>query len=155
MSYSNLFDQQEVEKATDCINKLSNDTTPEWGKMNAAQMLAHVNVAYEFVYEPEKYKPIPGLKKFFVKLLIKSFVVGPKPYKRNSQTSPEFQAASESNADFETEKSRLIGFMNRVQKDGSSKFVTIDSHSFGILTETEWNTLFSKHLDHHLVQFGV
>ena len=30
-----------------------------------------------------------------------------------------------------------------------------ESLSFGPLTAVEWNGLFSKHLDHHLQQFGV
>ena len=120
--------------------------------MNAAQMLAHVNVAYEFVYDPGKYKRPTGLKKFFIKRLIKPFVVGSKPYKRNAQTAPDFKAASVSNAKFDKEKTRLI---NYTEQDSISKFLCIDSHSFGFLTEQEWNTLFSKHLEHHLIQFGV
>ena len=30
-----------------------------------------------------------------------------------------------------------------------------ESHSFGLLSVKEWNTMFYKHLDHHLNQFGV
>jgi len=155
MSFPNLFDSKEVSRAIDRINKLENTTAPQWGKMNAAQMLAHLNVAYEFVYEPQKHKKPTGLKKFFIKLVAKPFVVGPKPYKRNGQTAAEFKAAGESDAKFLKEKTRTIDFLNRVQKDGIDKFVNMESHSFGMLTETEWNTMFSKHLDHHLSQFGV
>lgn len=63
--------------------------------------------------------------------------------------------AGESNAVFETKNDRLIDFFNRVEQDGPSKLVQMKSHSFGMLTEPEWNTMFSKHLDHHLNQFGV
>lgn len=155
MSYPNLFKQDECNKAIARVNKLTADTSPEWGKMNAAQMLAHVNVAYEFVYEPEKHVRPTGLKKFFIKLVAKPFVVGPKPYKRSGQTAPEFKTAGESNADFDLQKKRLTDFINKAQNDGIAKFVAMESHSFGFLTEQEWNTMFSKHLDHHLVPFGV
>jgi|TARA_B110000902_G_scaffold125029_1_gene145917 hypothetical protein len=155
MTYPDLFAKQECKKAIARIENITSETKPEWGMMNAAQMLAHVNVAYEFVYDPGKYKRPTGIKRFFIKRLIKPFVVGPKPYKRNAQTAPEFKAASVSNAEFDSEKTRLIDFIEQVQRDGVSKFLTIESHSFGLLTEQEWNTLFSKHLEHHLVQFGV
>jgi hypothetical protein len=155
MTYPDLFVQTECAKAIDRIENLSPSTSPEWGAMNAAQMLAHVNVAYEFVYEPEKHKQPTGLKKVLIKLFAKSFVVGPKPYKRNGQTAAEFKEAGESDANFQEEKIRLVNFINRVQQDGPSTLIQKESHSFGILTESEWNTMFSKHLDHHLVQFGV
>lgn len=155
MTYANLFKADQVSEVVDRLNNLSKDTVSQWGKMNAAQMLAHVNVAYEFVYEPEKHKRPKGFKKFMIKLFAKPFVVGPKPYKRNGQTAEEFKTAGESDAEFEKEKKRLISFLNRVQNDGPTKFTKMESHSFGMLTETEWNTMFSKHLDHHLVQFGV
>lgn len=155
MSYLNLFTQKDCEKAIARIENLNGNTSATWGLMNAAQMLAHVNVAYEFVYEPEKHKRPTGLKKMLIKLFAKSFVVGPKPYKRNGQTAEEFKTAGESNANFDLEKQRLIDFIKRVEQDGSSKLVKIESHSFGLLTADEWNMMFSKHLDHHLTQFGV
>ncbi|WP_461444719.1 DUF1569 domain-containing protein [Maribacter sp.] len=31
----------------------------------------------------------------------------------------------------------------------------MNNPAFGDLTDQQWNTLFSKHLDHHLQQFGV
>ena len=155
MTYTNLFTKKGCEKSIARIENLTSETKPEWGMMNAAQMLAHVNVAYEFVYDPGKYKRPTGIKRFFIKQLIKPIVVGNKPYKRNAQTAPEFKAASVSNADFDKEKTRLIDFIEQVQRDGVSKFISVDSHSFGLLTEQEWNTLFSKHLEHHLIQFGV
>ena len=155
MTYPDLFAKKECEKALARIENLTRETQPEWGVMNAAQMLAHLNVAYEFVYDPGKHKRPTGLKKFFLKHLLKPFVVGPKAYKQNAKTAPEFKVASESNAEFDTEKTKLIDFIEQVQRDGVFKFLSVESHSFGLLTEQEWNTLFSKHLEHHLVQFGV
>ncbi len=155
MNFPDLFSLEECNITITRIEKLTNNSQPDWGKMSAAQMFAHLNVAYEFVYEPEKHRRPTGLKKIFVKLLAKPFVVGPKPYKRSTQTAPEFKAAGELNAQFDLEKERLIEFLQRVQKDGSTKFKHMESHSFGMLTVVEWNTMFSKHLDHHLTQFRV
>ena len=56
---------------------------------------------------------------------------------------------------FDIEKKRLIDYINKTQQLGDDYFDGRESHSFGILTKQEWNNMFSKHLDHHLTQFGV
>jgi hypothetical protein len=120
--------------------------------MAVGQMLAHCNVSYEMVYETKHPKP-NSFKKFLLKQFVKNAVVGPKPYKRNSTTAPEFRVKE--NKDFGAEKQRLIDYLNRTQQLGEAHFEGNESHSFGPLTKEEWNTMFYKHLDHHLSQFGV
>ena len=152
MTWKNLFDKQECEETIARINNLTPETAPQWGKMNVSQMLAHCNVAYETIYTDKHPKP-KGLQKFLIKLLAKNAVVGPKPYKKNSPTSPVFKISDE--REFEKEKERLIDHIKKTQELGGAHFEGKESHAFGPLTQTEWNTLFSKHLDHHLQQFGV
>lgn len=148
----NIFDPKDTEEIIERINNLSPETQPLWGKMKVAEMLAHCNVAYEMVYTDKHPKPT-GFKKFMIKLFAKQLVVGPKPYKRNLRTAPEFLISDE--RDFETEKKRLIDHLEKTQQLGAAHFDGKDSHAFGALSEKEWNTLFYKHLDHHLGQFGV
>jgi hypothetical protein len=38
---------------------------------------------------------------------------------------------------------------------GEAHFDGKESLSFGKLTASQWNTMFYKHLNHHLTQFGV
>lgn len=152
MALKNLFDKKEVEATIERLQQLTPTTQPKWGKMNVAQMLAHCNVAYEFEYTDKHPKP-KGLQKFFIKLFAKNLVVGPKPYKKNMRTAPQFLVTDERN--FETEKERLIAYMKKTQELGPEHFNNKDSHGFGKLNTEQWNTLFSKHLDHHLKQFGV
>ncbi len=53
------------------------------GKMEAGQMLAHVSVAYDLVYdENHGHKPPGGFAKFMLKLFVKGYVVGDKAYKK-------------------------------------------------------------------------
>ena len=152
MSWKNLFDAKESQETIERINALTPETQHLWGKMNVAQMLAHCNVAYELVYTDKHPKP-KGFQKFMIKLFAKNIVVGPKPYKRNTRTAPMFLIADE--RDFEKEKARLIEHLQKTQQLGTAHFDGKESHAFGKLSITEWNTLFSKHLDHHLRQFGV
>lgn len=152
MSWKNLFNEQETQETISRINSLSPKTQAEWGKMNVTQMMAHCNVAYEIVYTDKHPKPA-GFKKFMIKIFAKNAVVGPKPYKRNGRTAPMFIISDE--REFETEKKRLIEHLQKTQQLGASHFDGKESSGFGVLSKNEWNTLFSKHLDHHLTQFGV
>lgn len=148
----NLFNAQEANEAIARIENLTASTTPQWGKMSVAQMLAHVNVAYDMAHT-DQYPKAGGFKKFMLKLLVKGAVVGPKPYAKNSRTAPEFIISD--TRDFEVEKTKLINYLKKTQELGESHFQNKESNSFGPLTSAEWNVLFAKHLDHHLTQFGV
>jgi Protein of unknown function (DUF1569) len=152
MALPNIFTKSVVDNVAQRINNLTATTQPQWGKMAVAQMLAHCSVSYEMVYEDKHPKP-----NFFVGFILKTFVkkniVNEVPYKKNSGTAPAFIIKDDRN--FDTEKARLIGFIERTQALGEAHFDGKESNSFGNLTKTEWNNLFYKHLDHHLTQFGV
>lgn len=149
----NVFDAKEAQNYIDRIQKLSSETQRKWGSMTVDKMLAHCNVSYEMVYEPQKHKKINGIAKFIMKNFVKSKVTNDKPYKQNLPTSPAFKIADEK--DFDAEKARLIGFIQKTQQLGSEAFEGKESATFGKLKSSEWNSMFAKHLNHHLEQFGV
>lgn len=148
----NIFNPNDTTEILERIDKLTPETKPNWGKMSVEQMLAHCNVTYEFVYEDIHPKP-KGFKKWMLKMFVKNMVVGEKPYKKNTRTAPEFIIGD--GRKFETEKERLVSYINKTLELGENHFNGKDSHSFGVLTKKEWNNMFSKHLEHHLTQFGV
>lgn len=149
----NIFDSKEAQNYIDRINKLTSTTQPKWGKMSVDQMLAHCNVTYELVYESEKHKKPNAIAKFILKTFVKSKVVGEKEYPKNSPTGPQFIIHGSKN--FEEEKKRLIGFIQKTQQLGKTAFEGKENISFGKMTAQEWNNMFAKHLNHHLEQFGV
>lgn len=148
-----IFDIKEAQNYIDRIQKLSPETPAKWGKMSVDQMLAHCNVTYEMIYEPQKHKPTGGIAKFILKMFVKPKVVGEKSYPKNSPTAPQF--IINGIKDFEEEKKRLIGFIQKTQQLGREAFDDKESFSFGKLKSQEWNNMFVKHLNHHLEQFGV
>ncbi len=148
----NIFDAKVTSKLIKRIESLTPESKAVWGKMNAAQMLAHNCVTYELVFNPPNGKP-NSFKRLLLKTFIKKIVVSEKPYKVNSRTAPEFVIANEK--DFDVEKERLINFLKKTQQLGISHFEGKESHSFGKLTSDEWSNMFYKHLDHHLHQFSV
>jgi hypothetical protein len=147
-----VFDPAAVTELEARIAKLTPTTQPQWGRMSVDQMLAHCNVSYDMVYTTQ-YPKAGAIRRLLLNALVKPAVVGPKPYKHNSPTAPQFRMAGEK--DFARERDKLVTYLRRVQQEGASRFEGRESPSFGPLTANEWNELFDKHLDHHLTQFGV
>lgn len=80
MTIRNIFTKVVTDEVIARINKLSRDSQPQWRKMNVAQMMAHCSVAYELVYEAERF-PKPGIfMRLIIKLLAKPQVVTEKPF---------------------------------------------------------------------------
>ena len=152
MAMKNIFDKAISEELISRINTLTPETTPQWGKMSVDQMLAHCCVMYEMAYD-NIHPKATGLKRILLKAFVKKPVVNEKPYPRNSRTAPQFLITNK--RVFEKEKDRLIAYIKKTQELGANHFNGKEYNSFGVLTATEWNNMFYKHLDHHLSQFGV
>lgn len=152
MALPNVYDKAVAQDLINRINKLTSETQPLWGKMNASQVMAHCCITYEYIFDERNDKP-NFFMKFILKAFVKSKVVSEEPYAKDSPTGPAFIIAD--NKDFEKEKTRLINYINKVAEKGESFFVNKESNSFGVLNTTEWNNMMYKHLDHHLRQFGV
>ena len=153
MALSNTFDPSTTKNNLSRLEKLSPDTKPLWGKMNAAQMLAHLNVSYDITY-----KKTPVNYNFFMKAMLKMFVkksvVQEKPsYPKNSRTAPVFVIADQ--RDFDKEKKQLIKYIGETEKNGVAFFEGKEHNAFGKMSAAEWSVLFEKHLDHHFNQFGI
>lgn len=149
----NIFEKEVSDEIINRINQLSSNQKAIWGTMSVDKMLAHCNVTYDYTYNPEKFKKPSAFKKFLLKNLIKKFVVSDKAYKPNGRTAPDFIITEDKN--FDNEKSLLIENINKTQQLGANHFDNKENFSFGKMTTNEWNTMFYKHLDHHLRQFGV
>ena len=152
MALLNTFDPKTTEETFKRLEKLTYMSKPQWGKMNAAQMLAHLSIPYDIVYGKLQSNP-SAFAKLMLKLFVKNIVVGDKPYSKNSRTSPDFIVADE--RDFETEKARLIDNIKTTEAKGAAYFEGKESSAFGKLTAQQWSVQFYKHLDHHFTQFGV
>lgn len=152
MDYLNTFDPATTKISLDRLEKLTPDSQPQWGKMDVAQMIAHLNVAYDQAYGRLEAK-YSGFAKFMLKLFVKKIVVSDTPYKKNNRTSPDFLITD--TRDFNTEKAKLIENIKVTEQHGADYFSGKESAGFGPLTVKEWSNLFYKHMDHHFQQFGV
>ncbi len=123
----------------------------QWGKMNAAQMLAHCSAALEVGTgdRPRKQALIGRLLGRFVR----ASLLGEKPFGKDSPTDPTFVMTGEK--DFAAERLRLAALVGRFGELGPGH-AGAQTHSFlGRLSGEEWGVLMHKHLDHHLRQFGA
>lgn len=152
MEYSNVFEADTLAKNKIRLELLTAETQPKWGKMDAAKMIAHLNVSYQIAKGEKKVKLNPVMR-FFLRTFLKKIVVGNKPFAKNSKTAPYFLIADE--RDLEIEKKLLLDNMKWVFNKGTSFFEGRPTESFGKLTSDEWSNLFQKHLDHHFKQFGI
>ena len=149
----NLFDVNLANQVKSRLAKLGPQSERHWGKMTAAQMLAHCSVSMQWAVGevmPEK-GPLP------VRLmgrLVKPMVFrNDGPLRKNSPTARSLVMADE--RDLGKERERLSGLIDRFVAGGTAG-CTKNPHSFfGKMTPEEWAILMYKHLDHHLRQFGV
>ena len=149
----NVFDAQGAQEYINRINNLTPETQRKWGKMSVDQVLAHLNVAYDLTFTPEKFPKPSFIAKFLLSKFVKPKITNEIPYKQSLPTSPAFIIADERN--FEEEKAKLIGNIQRVQQLGREAFEGKENINFGKMTAQCWNNMFAKHLNHHLDQFGV
>ena len=149
----NVFDAKDAQEYINRINNLTPETPRKWGKMSADQVLAHLTVAYDLTFTPEKFPKPSFIAKFLLSKFVKPKITNEIPYKQSLPTSPAFIIADERN--YEEEKAKLIGNIQRVQQLGREAFEGKENINFGKMTAKGWNNMFAKHLNHHLEQFGV
>ncbi len=130
------------------IDKLSFESAPQWGTMDAAQMMAHCAAILD-VSNGKPLENTPFVARLF-KGMIRKMVVGEKPYPKSSKTHPQYLQSS--SKDFELEKQHLLKSLEKSRKMEGEE----TKHAlFGALTKEEKGWSSYKHLDHHLTQFGV
>jgi hypothetical protein len=148
---SSVFSKQDHERLVERINALTPDKKPLWGKMNAAQMLAHCQEPLKIMLgDVQGKRTILGI--LFGGWARRKFS-GPAMFDKNLPTDKTFVITNARQLD--EERGKLLALLERTVQRGSA-VVSQDPHPFfGVLTAQEWDTIQSKHLDHHLRQFGV
>ena len=148
----NLFDPATAEELKQRIGGLGLVSPRLWGKMNAAQAVAHCSLGLEWAVG-DVVPPRMFIGRI-IGTIIKPFVLGDdKPMRPNSPTSPTLIVQDERDLAFEQQ--RLCSLIDRFTAGGPRAFTTRPHSFFGNLTPDEWAILMYKHLDHHLRQFGV
>jgi hypothetical protein len=148
----NLFESARVEEVKQRIARLRPDSERQWGKMNAAQAVAHCSAGLELAVG-DRIPPRLLLGRIIGRMVKPMALGNDEPMRRNSPTVKDLLVQDERN--LRTERERLCGLIDRFATAGPKGCTTHPHSFFGPLTPEEWATLMYKHLDHHLRQFGV
>jgi hypothetical protein len=148
----NLFEAGRVEEVKERMAQLRPDSERLWGKMNAAQAVAHCSASVEWAVG-DRIPPRMFLGRIMGRIVKPMVFRNDEPMRRNSPTAKDLMVQDE--RDLRTERERLRGLIDRFAAAGPKGCTTHPHSFFGRLTPEEWATLIYKHLDHHLRQFGV
>ena len=146
-----LFEATTVEELKGRIGRLGPASERQWGKMTAAQALAHCSIGLETATGDRK---LPRM--FLGRILgpmVKGKMLGSEPLRKNSPTAKDLVVQDDRN--LKSEQARLSTLIDKFAQAGPENCTTHPHTFFGPLTPAEWATLMYKHLDHHLRQFGV
>jgi Protein of unknown function (DUF1569) len=148
----NLFEPSCVDELKQRVAHLHPDSQRLWGKMNAAQAIAHCSGGMELALGD--LRPPRMLIGSIIGRVIKPMAFKEEvPMRRNSPTIKAILVADE--RDLDRERLRLCRLIDRFAAAGPAGCTTHPHSFFGRLTPDEWSMWMYKHLDHHLQQFGV
>lgn len=145
-----IFDLSAAKEILGRIDQLKQDVQPGWGRMNAAQMLAHCSSFQDIA--TGKSRSSRSLLGILVGKFAKPIFYNDKPLPRNMSTIPSMMIMD--TREYEVEKEKLKQNILTLQREGL-KNGAVPHPFFGRLTSEEWGKGIYKHLDHHLKQFGV
>jgi hypothetical protein len=149
MEIKNLLDESVKQEIINRINILTPQTPRKWGKMDVAQMLAHLQVPIGVALGTHTVKG-----NWFFKLimpLFKKALYDEKPWKQGLPTDKTFIMAG-TPKNFDEEKNKL---MEMIARFSEANMINEKHPIFGKLTKEQWSKATWKHIDHHLKQFGA
>jgi hypothetical protein len=148
----NLFDDAAAAEVRTRVARLTPSNARQWGRMNAAQAMAHCTIGLETTLG-DHCPPRVLIGRLLGPVIKRLALSDDAPMRRNSPTVPGMVIADE--RELEVERRRLLGALDRVVTAGRAGCTTHPHSFFGRLTPDEWGVLMYKHLDHHLRQFGA
>ena len=149
---NNLFDAATAAQIKERIGRLEPGSRRQWGKMCAAQAMAHRATTMEWAVG-DRFAPRMFAGRILGSLVKSRVLKDEAPMRRNAPTAKSLVVTDD--RDLRRESERLCALIDRFSV-GGPQGCTKHAHTFfGHLTPDEWARLMYKHLDHHLRQFGV
>lgn len=148
MAIGTLLDDKDRAALLDRLGRVGPEARPGWGTLDAPRMLCHLADQLRVALGDVPSKPVHS---FLTRTLVKFVVVntGFQPPRGKVQTAPEMLSSRPTS--WNTDLAACVELAERVAR-GSARAV---HPAFGPLSPEEWGRLCWKHMNHHLVQFGV
>ena len=148
------LDSSTIKNLLDRLQRIRPDSRALWGKMNAHQMVCHLNDSFGLAMGD---KTASEEITFFNRTLIKWVALyTPLPWPQGVPTRPEMDQMEGGTrpVDFSRDKAALAAAIDRFARQHKT-FPFARHPIFGKLTEWEWIRWGYLHADHHFRQFGV
>ena len=145
-----ILDQSTRDEVIERVNRLTENSTPQWGKMNIYQMLHHC-VLCEQLYLGKIIVKRVFIGKIFGKMALKNMLKDETPIKPNSPTNAAFKVSATS-GDVYNERDKWISLIREYENFSNNNF---EHWFFGKMTKEQVGYFVYKHTDHHLRQFNV
>lgn len=146
-----MVDPADNQQFLNRLQQLRPDSPALWGKMTVSQMLRHCLLPLELA-AGERTFPVNRLLAFFGPIS-KLLFTRQRQFGKNLPTAPGLIIKHQ--PDFEKTRQVLSAKIAHFGQHGMAAYSTHPHPIFGKMTPSEWNALQTKHLDHHLRQFGV
>jgi hypothetical protein len=137
-------------RLVDRLGHLTGDAKPLWGRMNAPQMLAHVNDALRMAIGDLPVKARKGPLRYPP---LRELVVYVLPFPKGVPTARELLARVD-RAQFGEEAAAFPGLLERFA-DRAPDAPMPEHPAFGVMSRRAWGVLACRHVDHHFRQFGI
>ena len=147
----------EFAKLYSSIDKLNEEITPKWGRMNSSMMLKHCRRFVDMYLNKTKSNLLYSLvglffgvfHRFYLKYIVRYNV---KKYIKNLPTLKFFNTHKYKDLDFEDEKIKLLNALKEVESV-EEKYIYNNFH--GIVPNKAFKKVVYFHTSYHLYQFGV
>lgn len=147
-----MFITPQLDEILEKMNHLDSDTSPNWGSMNALQMVEHLS-DLNFISSEKVVLPLQTPEKYLPKYL--QFLDGEDKMPRNFKV--DFVTVADTRHDHLDDAidefvESWLAFEDCFEENPSK---TVMHPLYGPLNFEQWKRLHSKHITHHLEQFGL
>ena len=143
-----VLDKSTRDELISRINKLSENSAVQWGRMNVYQMVKHCTLWEEMTSGRNKYKRA-FIGRLFGKIAMRTLLKNEDPMPRNAPTIPELRVTG--TGDLAAEKKKWVALLEEYEHFSNTDLV---HPFFGKMTREQTGYLAYKHTDHHLRQFN-
>jgi hypothetical protein len=144
-----IFNPAVHRELQDRVQRLTPQQQPQWGKMTAGQMVAHLTDSLKMASGELEV----AAKKVPIRFSpLKELVLYVLPIPKRLPTSPELIARKP--GEWTLEVASLREQLNGLVERGAEALAPAHP-AFGTLSAKQWGVLVYRHMDHHLRQFGV
>ncbi|MFT5102600.1 MAG: oxepin-CoA hydrolase/3-oxo-5,6-dehydrosuberyl-CoA semialdehyde dehydrogenase [Candidatus Latescibacterota bacterium] len=151
-----VFTEMTSEKITECLQKLHEDSKPNWGGMTPQLMVEHLEYTYRIASGEIQDFDISTPEKYIEKVQDTLYDYESMPRKYDFPLAEKSKISEAKHPDLQTAKVKLLAARDAyLAYFKEHPEATTSNVVFGDLNKFEWYLMERKHLNHHFEQFNL